>query len=303
MRISASITPIWREYGLTEPEIFEQLKQCGFDSVGYDFCPANQQIWLSSKAAAWGEDMRRTLEKIGLEPAAAHIGGFNPLHDSLAVEKAVRCAGALGVQKAVIPLGWEPDNARREYEKNNLEYLKRLLDVAGESGVTLLIEHSGSWLGAHYTHHAIELIRMLEKLSEPELLKVNLNIGNLGIAEIKPYTEICLLGDRILNVDLSDNFGGMPLAVHPEREDLGLAPMMGYIDYDRVMQGLKETAYKGGFNLRMNMPRVFPKQSPYHDDAPLRLMPPDLTRRLHRFSLHIIQHMLIAYGFLKEAQP
>ena len=27
MRISASITPIWREYGLAEAQIFEQLKQ------------------------------------------------------------------------------------------------------------------------------------------------------------------------------------------------------------------------------------------------------------------------------------
>lgn len=302
MTISASISPIWREYGLTEPEIFEQLKQCGFDCADYEFSPVNQADWADSDPDVWAKRMRHRLDAIGIRPVIAHVSGFNPTEDSGKVEQAVRCAGALGVSKAVIPLGCTKDNARHEYEQNNLKYLKRLLAASSGSGVTLLIEHSGSWLGQHYTHHAIELIRMLERLGEPELLKVSLNTGNLGVAEIKPYTEILMLGKRILNVDLSDNFGGMPLAVHPERENLGLAPMMGYIDFDRVMQGLKETAYAGGFNLRMNMPRVFPKQSPYHSESPLKNMPPDITRRLHSWSLHIVEHMLDVYGFAREAR-
>ena len=302
MNISASISPIWREYGLTEPQIFEQLKQCGFDCADYEFSPYNQDDWAGSDPDAWAKRFSRCFDEINIRPVTAHVSGFDPFDDSGKVAQAVRCAGALGIDKVVIPLGFTKDNARREYELNNLEYLKHLLPVASDSGVTLLIEHSGSWLGPHYTHHAIELIRMLERLGEPEHLKVSLNTGNLGVAEIKPYTEILMLGGRILNVDLSDNFGGMPLAVHPEREALGLAPMMGYIDFDRVMQGLKETAYKGDFNLRMNMPRVFPKHSPYHAEAPLGFMPPDITRRLHSWSLHIIKHMLDVYGFIGEAQ-
>ncbi len=302
MRISVSITPIWREYGLTEAGIFEQLKQCGFDWIDYDFSVVNQETWSAAEPEKWASCLKRALSEAGLEPNLAHISGFNPLYDGERVVQAVRCAGALGVKKVVVPLGWAKDNARREYEEQNHEYLKRLLAVAGDIGVTLLIEHSGSWLEAQYAHHAIELIRMIEKLGQPPLLKVNLNIGKLGVAEIKPHSEIRLLGDRIANVDLSDNFGGMPLAVHREREDLGLAPMMGYIDYDRVMQGLKDAAYAGDFNLRMDMPRVFPKESLYCKDAPLRLMPIELTRRLHRWSLHIIQHMLKVYGFCGEEQ-
>ena len=302
MRISASVTPIWREYGLSEAQIFEQLKQCGFDCIDYDFSLVNQEAWAAAQPERWAGSLRQALSEAGLVPVLAHVSGLNPLSDGKQVEQAVRCAGALGIQKAVVPLGWAKDNARRECEERNLAYLEGLLAVACEAGVTLLIEHSGSWLEAQYTHHAIELIRMMEKLGEPPLLKVNLNIGKLGVAEIKPHNEIRLLGDRISNVDLSDNFGGMPLAVHPEREELGLAPMMGYIDFDRVMQGLKETAYGGDFNLRMNMPRVFPKESPYCEDAPLRLMPPEITRRLHRWSLHIIRHMLNVYGFEGEAQ-
>lgn len=302
MKLSVSISPIFREYGLSELEIFALLRQCGFASVDYDFCPANQSDWLNCGASAWGKRLKGALSGIGVSPAVAHISGFNPLCDGAPVEQAVRCAGALGVKKVIIPLGWRENNARREYEQLNLAYLKRLLPIAAGDGVTLLIEHSGSWLGQHYTHHAIELIRLTEMLGEPENLKINLNIARLGVAEIKPYTEICLLGDRILNVDLADNFGGMPLAVHPEREELGLAPMMGYIDYDRVMQGLKEINYTGDFNLRMNMPRVFPKQSPYHESAPLRCMPLELTQRLHRWSLHIAEHMLRMYGFAGEVQ-
>ena len=300
MDISVSASPVWREYGLTEPEVFEQFKLCGFDCVDYEFSPGNQAGWIGSGLDAWAERLRHAFGEAGIRPVIAHVSGFNPLYGSDKVERAVRCAGALGVTKAVVPLGWAKDNTRREYEKANLEYLERLLPVASESGVILMIEHSGSWLEPHYTHHAIELIRVLEMLGEPELLQVSLNTGRLGVAEIKPYTEILMLGGHIRNVDLSDNFGGMPLAVCPEREALGLAPMMGYIDFDRVMQGLKETAYGGGFNLRMNMPRVFPKTSPYHGDAPLRLMPLEITRRLYSWSLHVTEYMLNSYGFIGE---
>jgi hypothetical protein len=107
-----------------------------------------------------------------------------------------------------------------------------------------------------------------------------------------------MLGELIRNVDLSDNFGGMPLAVHPEREALGLAPMMGYIDYDRVMQGLCDINYRGDFNLRIDMPRVFPKNSPYCGETPLGIMPLEITKRLQIWSRRVAEHMLRTYGLL-----
>ena len=297
MNISTAISPIWREYGLSEAEIFLKLRGCGFERLDYDFCPSNASSWLNASAGEWAKRMLGALESAGIRVNLAHISGFDPFTQEALVTRAVTCAGALGIPNAVIPLGYTRNNTRQEYEARNSAYLRRLLHTAEEFNITLLIQHSGSWLEPHYTHHAIELERMMEKLDKPPLLKVSLNVGHMGVADIKPHAEIRLLGSDIKSVDLSDNFGGMPLAVHPERENLGLAPMMGYIDYDRVMQALKDTGYSGFFNLRMDMPRAFDKQSFHHRDSPLALMPAGITGRLHAWSLHIAEHMLKTYGF------
>ena len=298
MKLSQAVSPILREYGLSEKEVYAVLRQCGSDTVDYDFGAFNAKDWLSRDAAEWGREKREMLESAGVRACVSHVTGFSHPDEATYIEKAVCCAGAIGADRLVVPLLYTENNTRREYEEFNLAYLERLLKAAREAGVTLLIEHAGSWLKPHYSHHAIELMHLIEKLGEPENLKVNLNVGHMGVAEIKPYTEIKMLGELIRNVDLSDNFGGMPLAVHPEREALGLAPMMGYIDYDRVMQGLCDINYRGDFNLRIDIPRVFPKNSPYCSETPLGIMPLEITKRLQIWSRRVAEHMLRTYGLL-----
>ena len=297
MKISTSIGQIWREYSLDETEIYAALKRCSFDCVDYDFDVSEKASWRNADAVQWGRDMRACMLDVGVEPVIAHISAKEPFKEAAAIAHAIRCAGSMGIKNAVIPLGARPDNSRAEYEQSNCEYLRGLLKVAEDADVALLIEHCGAWHIPHYTHNSMELIHMMEKLNMPSRLRANLNVAHLGVAELHPYPEISLLGPFIANVDAADNFGGMPLAVHPEREELGLAPMMGYIDYDRVMQGLKSINYDGVFNLRMDMPRVFEKYSPYRTDASLGIMPREFTERLYVFSRHLCEHMLATYGF------
>ena len=297
MKLSTSVGRIWRAYGLEEIDIYAALRRCGFACADYDFDTSERASWSDADAARWGRDLRSRMLDVGMEPVIAHISSKQPFEEAASVAQAVRCAGGMGIKNAVIPLGARPNNSRAEYEQANCAYLRKLLEAAEDADVTLLIEHCGAWHIPHYTHNSMELIYMMEKLNSPSRLRANLNIAHLGIAELQPCPEISLLGPFIANVDAADNFGGMPLAVHPEREELGLAPMMGYIDYDRVMQGLKSINYDGIFNLRMDMPRVFEKHSPYCTDALLGIMPREFTERLTIWSRHLCEHMLATYGF------
>ncbi len=302
MRISTSISPIWRKYNLSEPEIYRALKACGFDYADYDFCPENTDNgWTIANPKLWADDMKARLADTGITLISAHVCGINPLDSTVsrrAVTQAIRCAGALGIKNIVVPLGTTPNNSRAEYTRANIAYLCELLPVAEEADVTLLLEHAGSHLLPHYTHYALELDSLLNKLNYPDRLKISLNTGNMCIADIQPYTEIKLLAPHIRHVDASDNFGSMPLAVHPEREALGFAPLMGYADFDGILQGLCEAGYDGFFNLRMNMPRVFEKNSPHYERARIPFMPQTLTARLHTWSLHAAQYMLSTYNRL-----
>ena len=295
MKISVSISPIWRRYNLSELQIWQELKNCGFDYADMDFCAENQSDWMHGE---WAQEMCRGMQQIGITPVSARIGGFDPLEEQgyAMIERAVRCIGAMNIKTAVIPLGWRKDNTRREFEEANKAYLRKLLTVAEEADVTLLIEACGSWLSPQYMHHAIELNRMMEKLGMPERLKVNLNIANMTAADIRPYTDIRLLGKAIYHVDAADNFGSMPLAVEPERESLGFAPMMGYTNYDAVMYGLREAGYDGYFNLRMDMQRVFEKKGCCGER--LAIMPKALTARLYTWSRHLAEHILASYDCL-----
>ena len=74
---------------------------------------------------------------------------------------------------------------------------------------------------------------------------------------------------------------------------------MGYTNYDAVVQGLCDVGYDGFFNLRMDMPRVFDKESEYCQTK-LAMMPQALTARLHTWSRHIAEHMLRSYDCLSE---
>lgn len=301
MKLSTGISPIWRKYGLEEMKIYEAIKRCGFDCVDYDFCAANAEAWMQTKPEKWGREMKGRLQDAGITPVVAHVCDVNPFDgpESIAyVKQAVRCAGALGAANVVIPLGSRANNQRREYEEGNQQYIRQLLSAAEEGNTTLLIEHCGPWHNSHYMHYAIEINRMMDKLGMPDRLKANVNIANMGVAEVPPMEDIVLLGSGIRNVDASDNFGCMPLGVNPERENLGLAPMMGYIHYDEVMQGLCDVKYEGFINLRMDMPRVFEKNSPYYEAARVAMMPQALTERLLVWSRHVMEHMLRTYDCL-----
>lgn len=301
MKLSASISPIWRRYGLNETEIYAAIQKCGFNYAGYDFCADNAAAWMNKDAKAWGREMKAQMTDVGAAPVIAHVCGVNPFDGIQSIEyvkQAVLCAGALGTANVVIPLGWRANNQRREYEEGNQQYIRQMLRAAEEADVTLLIEHCGPWHNAHYMHYSIEINRMMDKLGMPERLKANVNVANMGVAEVPPMEDIVLLGSAIRNVDAADNFGCMPLGVNPERENLGLAPMMGYIHYDEVMQGLCDVKYDGFINLRMDMPRVFEKNSPYYEKARVAIMPQELTARLLVWSRHIMEHMLRIYGCL-----
>ena len=127
MRISVSISPIWRKYNLSEPEIYRALKRCGFDYADYDFCPDNADNgWKTATPKVWADDMKSRLADIGITLTSAHVSGINPAESEenrAAVTQAVRCAAALGIENIVIPLGTTPNNSRAEYNRANIAYL------------------------------------------------------------------------------------------------------------------------------------------------------------------------------------
>lgn len=284
MRISTSIAPIWRALGLSEAEILTALKECGFDYLCTEFeCGKPHNT----------EELSALYKDCGMSPVKARAISENPFAEADEIADIIRACGRMNIKKLVIPLGTAPDNTRKEYFSNNRAYLERLLPIAGENGVALMVEHAGNYQNLHHTHTGMELQSFAEFMEGR--VKVNVNIANAGMADITMYPDIRVLGENVLSVDCSDNFFAMPLGVSKGREDLGLAPLMGFLDFDEVFIALKEIGYDMEFNLRMNSPRVFDKTSPYVKEPRLAVMPLPLVKRHYQWAYSVTRHMLKTY--------
>lgn len=299
MQISTGIAPVWRALGLSKRQILLSLRECGFSFLCEEFDAAQTDF-----GAAYARERLALLHDCGLRPVKARALSPDPVRDTDSLIRIISICPQMDIPKLVIPLAAVPDNTRAEYLRLNRGYLGKLLPAAEEAGVTLLIEHAGHYQNAHYTHCGPELNALIESMGCPDHLMVNVNIAHQGMADIDMYPDIRVLGSRIASVDASDNFFAMPLGVMKDREDLGLAPLMGFLDYDEVMIALKEAGYTGEINLRMNSPRIFGKRSPYVTAPLLDTMPAPLVKRYYAWAYQVMEHILGTYGCLdgKEAR-
>ena len=288
MKLSISMPSVYGVYDISLTEAYRALKSCGFQNTVIVEKMGETNLSAHVEAANCA----------GVTPVSAHIFA-NPFEseDALAyVENAVSRAADLGISSVVIPVGTETNIEHYDYLARNEAYLRGMLEIAERKNTKLLIENSGSYQVAHYLHHARAIRLLTDRLNHP-LLGVNLNVGNLGLAEAQPYPQIRLLGRLIQGVDLSDNFGAMPLAVHPERQDFQLLPQMGFIDFDQVFEALTEIGFTGTCNVTTHLPMLGKNVYPSTGRPKFSR---EMIDRLYTWAFHVMKTMLTSYGVYEE---
>ena len=295
MKISISVPPVWRAQGLSEEELLKHLRSCGFRY----FC----EEFDTSKEVGRGlaAERRSLLKNAGMTAVKARALCEDPYGNIDGLLRVIELCAEEGIRELVVPMGVKTDNSRWEYYADNKAYLARLLPAARENGVKLLIENCGSYQNCHYSHCGYELRDIMEYLGYPEGLGLNLNIANQGLIEVNPYSDTRVFGSALCSVDVSDNLFGMPMGIMKDRENLGLMPLTGYIEFDESFAALKELNYDGVYNLRMNSPRLFDKTSPHVTDSKLAVMPLPLLARHYALAYKSVRYMLETYGYHDEA--
>lgn len=297
MYLSTSVSPAWKSLGLREEEYLVSLRECGFSLL----CDEISGALPAGDAFEQGKNRKEFLQSVGMKAVKLRLSGRYAVEDAA---RAIVYCSALGADRMVLPFLFDNGWGRQEYLNQNGAYLRALTFAAKENGVTVLLEHAGGNTLPHYTHTSQELLTLLDESRAGDCFAVNINVGAIGLTDFPLYPEIRLCGDRVRGLDASDNFFGMPLAFEPERENLGFAPLMGFLDYDEVMLALKEAGYCGEFNLHLNYPRIFPKSSPYIREAKLNMLPEDLLKQFTVWARHSSEYILESYDCLdgKEAQ-
>ncbi len=236
-------------------------------------------------------------EETGVTFVQAHSPCYNPMDPSadhetgmLALRRTVEACGMLKIQNLVVHSGFTPElrypQDRDAYFQRAKDFHKSIFPEMEKWGVNVLIENIDQWNmdGRWYFGSGAEMREFLEYCGHP-LLHACWDVGHANIDGRDQYKEIRDLGRELRGVHIQDNLGA---------HDDHIAPLMGTLDLDGVMRGLKDAGYTGYFNFEaLNLLPAAPQKGAAAPSALLR-------REAERFLYEIGRHILIRYGCFEE---
>ena len=151
-------------------------------------------------------------------------------------------------------------------------------------------------------HDGDEMMEMIDAINHP-LYQACLDTGHLGLQDGYQYETIKRLGSHLRGLHVQDNFGSLPVPATNRmwRQDLHLPPLMGSVDFDEVMIGLKEIGYDGLFNLEPESPRCgYLRSSDYCKEERLKTINRDLAMEYYACVYDIAKHILTCYDVFEE---
>jgi sugar phosphate isomerase/epimerase len=219
-----------REIGIVEAELFGLN---GADSATLFGLPAR--------------DLKRELDGNGMRAPMAHVGG--DLANSAAIGEIAR---TLGVEALVVALPSEFSETRDgrfamvpAKSRAQLDELAAKLDLVGR-------EYRDQGLTFGYHNHHIEFVRVddvvpfdyLMSRTDPNLVKIELDVGWLATAGVDPVTYLRRHAGRVIACHLKDYDASIATNV-PQRKLV--APGAGSIDFAAVLAAMSETGVAHGF--------------------------------------------------------
>jgi sugar phosphate isomerase/epimerase len=183
MKLSISLPAIYSVYKISLEDAYRALYGCGFRNTCI--------IEAIDKKKSGLKDHYDAAIRADLKPLTVRIE-CNPFDSEDAfsfVKQTVKRVGEYGINTAIIPTGTIKNIGHYDYLARNEMYLNSILAIAEKKETQLLFENSGSYQIAHYLHHARTIHLLTDRISHP-LLGVNVNVGNLGLAEAQPYPQI-----------------------------------------------------------------------------------------------------------------
>lgn len=298
-------------WGVSPAEAVRLYEGTGFRHLDYSFynviktgSPFLADRWLDAVDAAGREAAR-----LGMDFVQAHSPNYNPLdpkadHEAgmLATLRSIEACGRLGIRNIVVHPGVAADldypSGHDEYFRRNLVFFRSLYPAMEKWGVNVLIENSSEQnMGGRYFPMTGAEMREFADFANHPLLHCNWDTGHANMRGTDQKDEILAMGEHLRAVHIQDNFGAC---------DEHLAPFMGTLDIDAVMQGLIAIGYSGYFTfeadnmlLRGHWPHSR-RQVPSVAERRLATPPLALKRKAIALLYEIGRTILTAYDCFEE---
>lgn len=310
MKISISRTGAWK-FVCDEFEYYRHIRECGFKYIDYEFYSilgTDDSKYMQSDWMKQAEITRNEMEKSGVHTLIGHApsgepaapGNTEPLLRRTI--RSIECCPILGVKDLVYHPGGQLGMTRKEFMDFNVNYVRRMIPMLEKHNVTLLLENVGRWDEPFYVHDAEEMLELIDAVGHP-LYQACLDTGHLSLQDEHQYETITALGSHLRGLHVQDNFGSLPVSItnRPWRQDLHLPPLMGRVNFDEVLTGLKKIGYTGLFNLEAESPRVGSVMSAMYDKPrKLEYIPLGLLKEYYTIVYDITRYMLECYDLYEE---
>ncbi|MDD6214998.1 MAG: sugar phosphate isomerase/epimerase [Firmicutes bacterium] len=252
MKISTEIGSAAKIIG--EKKTVEYVAKAGFDAWDFSMFAMARFDWSSGKLIDEGHPLAsreylafsRKLKQIGLDNGIVCNQSHAPFPVYIKeirayLERAIECTAEAGGKICVI----HPDNNKSAEE--NAEMFLELLPFARECGVKIATENMWSWnnekdeadFAACATPDSFNA--HLDAVND-EFFGACLDIGHAEMQGIgtSAVEMITALGDRLCALHVHDN---------DRKHDSHQIPFSMYIDFNRVLEALKKSGYKGYMTL------------------------------------------------------
>lgn len=267
-----------KELVYTCQESIEACAKAGYKVLDMNFAsysrgslPMTQPDWES-----WVREIKELADSLGVEWMQGHAHfnsqGIAEWDDEL-IRRLIIGAGILGVKWLVIHPVTVKDDVWYSHEKSfqvNLESYKKYGELASKYNVGICLENMFDGREVRrYCCSVEELVELYDTLNDSSTFGICWDTGHASLMKIDQAGALRKLGKRLKALHINDN--------RSEYDD-HIAPYFGLIQWDPILQALKDIEYEGDFTFEI------------HNFT--NGLPHELHERTLRFTYELGQHML-----------
>ena len=241
-------------YCPTDAERIRELHRAGFRYIDlnmYGFSP--DCVYMQD---GWREEVQKLkslAESLGMTFVQAHSQGGNPLSEDpahvdfllKATVRSIEICEMLGIANTVVHSGFKSGISKEEWFEKNKSFYEKLFSSMEGCGVNVLCENStSSNMGDCYFINTGKDMRAFIKYVDHPMIHGCWDTGHAN-CEGSQYDEIMAIGDELYAIHYNDN--------HGERDE-HIAPFLGTLNHDEVLNALIDVNFKGYFTLECDSP-------------------------------------------------
>ena len=245
----ATTTGDFEFYCKTDEERIRELYRAGFryvDLLMYRLTPDCEYLqdgWQESV-----KSLKAVADELGMTFVQAHSQGGNPLSDDKdhvdfllrATLRSIEICGMLGIKNTVVHNGHKAGISKEEWFEQNKAFYEKLFPTLESCGVNVLCENSTkvNMKDHYFINTGKDMREFIDYVGHPQIH----GCWDTGHAncEGSQYDEIMAVGDELYAIHYNDNHG---------YKDDHVAPFMGSLNHDEVINALIDVGFKGYFTL------------------------------------------------------